>query len=369
MRKWLLFLILMFVGYVLHAQDESILWQDSFDDEEEFPLTDVGWFFYCDGTIPGNEVKQLDGQLYIKSGNFENRAAVGIAQTNGVYFIELEKCEQPTSESIEDIIADDYSSPNQELTFQVKLKTITSSIFLVGTRAILDPSQVSADPQQSPAYVILSNPLESKIGIARYDEPGAAFDPTTWTYFAPLVDFTFEMDVYYSYKLYLSEGDMKLKVWKGALEEEPTEWLLEGVDPDPRVSGHSTIFALFGQQTGDEIYIDNVTMRQPGGSTVQKKHPVFENMDLALQQNFPNPFNPSTEITYLVEKAGLVTLDVYNQRGRRIRQLVSTQQQAGRYNVEWNGTDDFGLVQPSGIYYVRLCCDERSEMIKMTFLK
>lgn len=369
MRIWLLFLILLSAGYLLHAQDESILWQDFFDDAEEFPLTDVGWFFYCDATIPGNEVKQLDGQMYIKSGNFENRAAIGLAQTNGVYFIELEKCEQPTPESIADILADDYSSPNHELTFQVKLKTITASMFLVGTRAILDPSQVSADPQQSPLYIILSNPLENKIGIARYDEPGAAFDPTTWTYFAPLVDFSFEMDVYYSYKLYLNEGDMKLKVWKGSLEEEPNEWLLEGVDPNPRVSGHSTIFAIMGQQVGDEIYIDNVTMRQVGVSAVREQHSAYQNMDFTLQQNFPNPFNPSTEITYFVEKAGAVTLDIYSQHGKLVRQLVSGQRQPGRYRVDWNGTDAAGILQPSGIYYARLCCNERSHIIKMTFLK
>ena len=369
MKKWVLFLIVMFAGFAVFAQDESILWQDNFDDDEELPLNEVGWFFYCDATIPGNEVKQVDGQLYIKSGNFEDRAAVGIAQTNGVYFIELEECEQPTAESIEDILADDYSSPNQELTFQAKLKTINSSLFIVGTRAVMDPSQLSADPQQSPAYAILSNPLENKIGIARYDEPGAAFDPTTWTYFAPLQDFTFELDVYYSYKLYLNEGDMKLKVWQGALEDEPDEWLLEGTDPDPRVTGHSTIFAIMGATTGDEVFIDNVTLRDASKLSEVTEPLVVPPASFALLPNHPNPFNPVTEISYALDRAGDVRLEIFDQNGKMVRQLVAGFQAAGHHSLNWNGINDFGHIQPSGVYFAKLSCHGESQTIKMTFLK
>jgi hypothetical protein len=369
MRKWLLFLVVMFAGFAVFAQDESILWQDNFDDDEDLPLNEVGWFFYCDATIPGNEVKQLDGQLYIKSGNFEDRAAVGIAQTNGVYFIELEDCEKPTNESIEDILADDYSSPNLELTFQAKLKTITSSMFLVGVRAVMDPSQLSADPQQSPAYAILSNPLENKIAVGKYDEPGAAFDPSTWTYFSAPQDFTFELDVYYSYKFYLNEGDIKLKVWKGALEDEPDEWFLEQTDPDPRVTGHSTIFAIMGATTGDEVFVDNVTMRDATKLSGVKESPATPPMAFDLLPNYPNPFNPSTEISYNLDKAGDVRLEIFDQNGKMIKRLVAGFQKAGYHSLSWNGVNEFGLVQASGVYYAKLSADGKSQTIKMTFLK
>jgi hypothetical protein len=369
MSKRLLFLILVITGFAVFAQDDSILWQDTFDDDEELPLSEVGWFFYCDGTIPGNEVKQVDGQLYIKSGNFENRAAAGIAQTNGVYFIELEKCEKPTEKSIEDILADDYSSPNHELTFQAKFKTMTSSIFAVGTRAVLDPSQLSADPQATPAYVILSNPLTNQIGIARFDEAGAAFDPTTWTYFAPLKDFTFEVDVYYSYKLYLNGGDMKLKVWKGDLEAEPEEWDLVGVDPAPRVSGNSTIFAILGAVPGDEVYVDNVTMRDAEKISLVQEKMAHIPITITLYPNQPNPFNPATEISYHLTEAGVVQLAIYNQNGQMVRQLVAEQQKPGFHRVSWDGANSAGLTQPSGIYFAKLSCQDVTQTIKMTLLK
>ncbi|MBN1561372.1 T9SS type A sorting domain-containing protein, partial [candidate division KSB1 bacterium] len=324
---------------------------------------------YCDGTIPGNEVKQVDGQMYIKSGNFENRAAVGLVQTNGVSFIELIDCEKPTAESIEDILLDDYSSPNLELTFQVKLKTMTSSLFIVAVRAVLNASQLSADPQATPAYVILSNPLENKIGIARFDQPGAAFDPTSWTYFTPLKDFTFEIDVYYSYKLYLNGGDMRLKVWKGDLAAEPDGWDLVGVDPAPRVEGNSTLFAILGAVPGDEVYIDNVTLRDAEKISLVRHNMPKTPARFTLYANHPNPFNPETEISYSLRTAGEIRLTIYDQSGRLVRQLVAEEQTAGHHCVTWNGANSAGLPQPSGLYFTKLSCHGETQTIKMTLLR
>ncbi len=369
MRKWILFMLFLVLAASLTAQTGDVLWEDNFNDEEEFPLSDVGWFFYCDATIPGNEVKQMDGQLYVKSGNFEDRAAVGLVQTNGVPFIVQDECEKPVPESIEEIIADDYSSPNFDLTFQVKLKTITSSVFIVAARAILDPSQVSADPQVTPAYTILSSPLEGKLGIARFDEPGAAFDPTTWTYLAPLLDFAFQLDVTYSYRLYLNEGDMKVKVWEGDFDAQPADWTLEGVDPDPRVTGHSTIFAIMGLVPGDEILIDNVTMREVEASDVASQPMAISPADFELLPNFPNPFNPNTVLSYSLPSSDVATLAVYNQNGRLIQTLASGIHQAGVHHVIWNGLDAAGQPQPSGLYYARISATGVSKTIKILLLK
>jgi hypothetical protein len=370
MKRWMLFvLFLVLVGVSVNAQDAKILWEDNFNDEEELPLSDVGWFIYCDATIPGNEVKQMDGWLYIKSGNFEDKAAVGIAQTNGIPYIVQDECEKPAPESIDEIIADDYSSPNQDLTLQVKFKTIASSIFLIATRCVLDPSQLSADPQVSPAYVIMSNPLEGKLGIARFDDPGAAFDPTTWTYFAPLADFAFKMDVTYSYRLYLNEGDMKVKVWEGDFDAQPMDWLLEGVDPDPRVAGNSTILAITGIVPGDEVLVDNVTLREAGTPDAVEQRVDQIPTAFTLYPNYPNPFNPTTEISFSIEKAGTVNLAVYNQKGQLLTTLVNGHQTAGRSSVIWNGRDANGQSQPSGIYYARLSGDGVSKTIKMLLMK
>lgn len=76
---------------------------------------------------------------------------------------------------------------------------------------------------------------------------------------------------------------------------------------------------------------------------------------LALEQNRPNPFNPSTEIEFGLPRAGAVTLAVFDTRGRRVRTLLGEQAwSSGRHRVRWDGTDDLGRPVSSGVYAYRL---------------
>lgn len=68
-----------------------------------------------------------------------------------------------------------------------------------------------------------------------------------------------------------------------------------------------------------------------------------------LHQNFPNPFNPATTIQYSIPTSGFVTLKIYNLLGAEIEILVSKQQIAGTYRIQFNG-EGF----PSGIYFYQL---------------
>jgi len=69
----------------------------------------------------------------------------------------------------------------------------------------------------------------------------------------------------------------------------------------------------------------------------------------ALQQNFPNPFNPSTQIRYSLASAGHVSLKVYNLLGQQIASLVDEEQPAGTHEMRFNAS---GL--PSGTYFYRI---------------
>lgn len=91
-----------------------------------------------------------------------------------------------------------------------------------------------------------------------------------------------------------------------------------------------------------------------------------------LEQNHPNPFNPSTVIEYAIaEQAGPVraTLEIYNLLGQRVRTLVDGEQAAGTYSARWDGTDDGGTTVASGVYLYRLTAGDFVAMRKMLFLR
>jgi choice-of-anchor B domain-containing protein len=77
-------------------------------------------------------------------------------------------------------------------------------------------------------------------------------------------------------------------------------------------------------------------------------------LSLSLDQNFPNPFNPSTTIGYQLPEAGFVSLAVYNGMGQRVRALVAEEQPAGPQSAIWNGANDAGVAVASGVYFYRL---------------
>jgi hypothetical protein len=90
---------------------------------------------------------------------------------------------------------------------------------------------------------------------------------------------------------------------------------------------------------------------------------------LALRQNHPNPFNPSTVITFRLAAPGPVTLAVYDAGGRRVRTLVQERLASGEHRAAWDGTDTAGRRVASGTYVYRLAADGQIRSRSMTLLK
>lgn len=88
-----------------------------------------------------------------------------------------------------------------------------------------------------------------------------------------------------------------------------------------------------------------------------------------LRNNFPNPFNPVTTISYNLAADGNVQLQVYNTRGQMIKTLVSEHQTAGEHSISWLGNDDNGHKAGSGIYFYRIKSGTFSDTRKMVLLK
>jgi hypothetical protein len=88
-----------------------------------------------------------------------------------------------------------------------------------------------------------------------------------------------------------------------------------------------------------------------------------------LHQNWPNPLNPSTEISYDLPAGGHVTLAVYDLQGRRVATLVDAPQAAGRQSVQWDGCDAAGRPVATGVYLYRLRTGPLSELKRLAVVR
>ena len=95
---------------------------------------------------------------------------------------------------------------------------------------------------------------------------------------------------------------------------------------------------------------------------------VVETPELSLRQNFPNPFNPATTISFFLPEGCDVLLEVFDVSGRRVAVLEDGRLQAGRHDIEWNGEGAGGPVS-SGIYFYRLKAGKGTISRKMVLLR
>ena len=88
-----------------------------------------------------------------------------------------------------------------------------------------------------------------------------------------------------------------------------------------------------------------------------------------LTGNFPNPFNPSTEINFQLSEQSNIEIIVYNIKGQEVKTLINTTMNAGYHKVEWQGRDKFGNSVSSGIYFYSMKTADYSRIKKMIMLK
>ncbi|HMS65408.1 MAG TPA: T9SS type A sorting domain-containing protein, partial [Ignavibacteria bacterium] len=84
----------------------------------------------------------------------------------------------------------------------------------------------------------------------------------------------------------------------------------------------------------------------------------------SLSQNFPNPFNPKTVISYKLATGSFIKVDVFDILGNKVKNLVNADQIAGSYSVEFDGSD-----LASGNYFYKLQSEKFTEIKRMTLIK
>ena len=88
-----------------------------------------------------------------------------------------------------------------------------------------------------------------------------------------------------------------------------------------------------------------------------------------LLSNYPNPFNPSTNINFFVERAGPVKVSVYDILGRNVAELVNATMSAGAYTAYWNAKSSAGVALPSGSYWVQLNTPSQQAMHRIVLIR
>jgi len=83
-----------------------------------------------------------------------------------------------------------------------------------------------------------------------------------------------------------------------------------------------------------------------------------------LHQNYPNPFNPTTNISYSIPSNSNVMIKIFDALGREVATLVNEEKTAGKYTVEFNGTN-----LSSGVYFYRLKAENFVDTKKLMLLK
>jgi len=162
------------------------------------------------------------------------------------------------------------------------------------------------------------------------------------------------------------------KVWflTDGLQSDPAAWTYVGASDSTSIvdSIHGdlmegdflwAVIAVYGELEAQATFTDILPVDlNPPIPTVTK-----------LLGNYPNPFNPNTQIVFWLKQDGRVKLEIYNSRGQKVRTLHNGPMTAGRHMLPWDGKDSSGRVLGSGIYLYKLEADGYSKFYKMIMMK
>ena len=88
-----------------------------------------------------------------------------------------------------------------------------------------------------------------------------------------------------------------------------------------------------------------------------------------LYQNFPNPFNPATTISFDLPNDNLVKINIYNLLGQKVKSLLNLKLTAGTHEIIWDGKNEVGQSVSSGLYLLTIKTGEYSALKKMILLR
>ena len=132
------------------------------------------------------------------------------------------------------------------------------------------------------------------------------------------------------------------------------------------VTGRFSYSATFGSYSFISSGVNDIFVAKLGNDASVENEIMPTDRELS---NYPNPFNPETNIVFNLPEAGEVQLDIYSIKGQKIKSLLNDQITAGEHSIVWNGENFTGKKVSSGIYFYKLITPSATHTKKMLLLK
>jgi len=162
-------------------------------------------------------------------------------------------------------------------------------------------------------------------------------------------------------------------IWTNNEEIADADWQEISLDISNYADNEETVYLRWTMGETDSGWqycgwnIDDVQILGLEGSVVNAGDII--NLTPKLFNNYPNPFNPSTNISFSLIAENTTELVIYNLKGQKVKQLVSERLAAGIHSYVWNGKDDNDKQVSSGVYFYKLTSGSFTETRKMLLLK
>jgi trypsin-like peptidase/flagellar hook capping protein FlgD len=170
-----------------------------------------------------------------------------------------------------------------------------------------------------------------------------------------------------------TDGHAFVPIWENVEEITDDAWMPQAFDISAFADGQDQVWLRWtmGVTDGSWEYsgwnLDDVVITAV--NTSLKSNKTMVGQILTMTGTTPNPFNPSTRLSFTIAEGAVTRLEVIDIRGRLVRVLRDEFLQPGTYQATWNGRDDQGRAVSSGSYFFRLNSDRQTLVRKAVLVR